>query len=215
MPDSLLTAVRVEGRQSTPGGLVPAGGWLPWWRSAFAIAVALVLLVLGVANMTLRARWHEVEDGVLWTAHEEGVTAAEVSPGSAGASAGIQPGDVLIGVDGRAVHAPGDVIEYYHHTPEGTRLRYQVLRLGTRQALDITLRPTPKPSSMYFVLAAVGLFTLIVGAAVRVRRPRDQATLHFFWLCVAFFGAFTGSHDHLWLADDKHWRWNGSGWRST
>ncbi len=46
---------------------------------------------------------------------------------------------------------------------------------------------------MYFVLAAVGLFTLIVGASVRLRRPRDQATLHFFWLCVAFFGAFTFS----------------------
>ncbi len=46
---------------------------------------------------------------------------------------------------------------------------------------------------MYFVLAAVGLFTLLVGAFVRVRRPRDQATLHFFWLCVAFFGVFTFS----------------------
>ena len=46
---------------------------------------------------------------------------------------------------------------------------------------------------MYFVLAAVGLFTLFVGASVRVRRPHDQATLHFFWLCVAFFGVFTFS----------------------
>ena len=46
---------------------------------------------------------------------------------------------------------------------------------------------------MYFVLAAVGLFTLLVGASVRLRRPHDQATLHFFWLCVAFFGAFTFS----------------------
>src|SRR5262249_45172315 len=40
---------------------------------------------------------------------------------------------------------------------------------------------------------AVGLFTLLVGAAVRIRRPKDQATLHFFWLCIAFFGAFTFS----------------------
>ena len=46
---------------------------------------------------------------------------------------------------------------------------------------------------MYYVLAAVGLFTLLVGASVRLKRPRDQATLHFFWLCVAFFGAFTFS----------------------
>ena len=41
--------------------------------------------------------------------------------------------------------------------------------------------------------AAVGIFTLLVGAAVRARRPTDQATLHFFWLSVAFFGLFTFS----------------------
>jgi PAS domain S-box-containing protein len=46
---------------------------------------------------------------------------------------------------------------------------------------------------MYYVLAAVGLFTLLVGGSVRLRRPRDQATLHFFWICVAFFGVFTFS----------------------
>ena len=34
---------------------------------------------------------------------------------------------------------------------------------------------------------------MLVGAAVRARRPFDQATLHFFWLAVAFFGAFTFS----------------------
>ena len=38
-------------------------------------------------------------------------------------------------------------------------------------------------NALYYVLAAVGIFTLLVGAAVRLRRPRDQATLHFFWLC--------------------------------
>ena len=49
------------------------------------------------------------------------------------------------------------------------------------------------PGALYFVLAAVGIFTLLVGGAVRLRRPRDPATLHFFWLAVAFFGVFTFS----------------------
>src|SRR5207244_5021674 len=84
-------------------------------------------------------------------------------------------------------------LAYQHRAAEGTRLSYALLRLGTREALDVSLAPAPRPSSMYFVLAWVGLFTLVVGAAVRVRRPRDPATLHFFWLCVAFFGAFTFS----------------------
>jgi hypothetical protein len=96
-------------------------------------------------------------------------------------------------VPGAAVESPADVIEYQHRGTEGTTLQYTLVRLGTRQAIDVELAPSPHGSSMYFVLAAVGLFTLLVGASVRLRRPDDQATLHFFWLCVAFFGAFTFS----------------------
>ena len=56
------------------------------------------------------------------------------------------------------------------------------------------MAPIPNgPRALYFVLAAVGIFTLLVGGAVRLRRPRDPATLHFFWLSVAFFGVFTFS----------------------
>ena len=165
--------------------------WVVWGRSLFAASVVVVLIALGVANVALYARWHEVEDGVLWSARAEGVTAVDVADGSAAASAGIQRGDVLLFVNGSPVHTPGDVIEYQHRSHEGTHLAYTVLRLDTRQSLDISLAPAPRGSPMYFVLAAVGLFTLLVGAFVRLRRPRDQATLHFFWLCVAFFGVFT------------------------
>jgi PAS domain S-box-containing protein len=157
----------------------------------FALSVVVVLIALGVANVALHARWHEVEDGVFWSARAGGVTAVDVADGSAAASAGIQRGDVLLSVNGSLVHTPGDVIEYQHRGHEGAHLTYTVLRLGTRQSLEISLAPAPRGSPMYFVLAAVGLFTLLVGAFVRLRRPRDQATLHFFWLCVAFFGVFT------------------------
>ena len=87
------------------------------------------------------------------------------------------------------VERPADVIEYQHRGTPGTRLvLHAASGSGAQQALDVALAPAPRGSSMYFVLAAVGLFTLLVGASVRLRRPRDQATLHFFWLCVAFFG---------------------------
>jgi two-component system, NtrC family, sensor kinase len=182
MPDSSLNhAEPVEAR------------WLVWGRSALALSVVLVLVTLGVANVALYSRWNEVEDGVLWDARAEGVTAIDVLEGSAGAAAGIQPGDVLLAVNGSPVQAPADVVEYQHRSHEGTRLAYTLLRLGTRQALQVSLTPAMRGGSMYFVLAAVGLFTLLVGASVRLRRPRDQATLHFFWLCVAFFGVFTFS----------------------
>ena len=70
-----------------------------------------------------------------------------------------------------------------------------MLRLGAREVVDVGVAPITRaaPGALYFVLAAVGIFTLLVGAAVRLRRPRDPATLHFFWLAVAFFGVFTFS----------------------
>ena len=69
-----------------------------------------------------------------------------------------------------------------------------ILRPGSHEPLDV--RRADRPSivdPLYFVLAAVGIFTLLVGGAVRLRRPRDPATLHFLWLAVAFFGVFTFS----------------------
>ncbi|MBW8862990.1 MAG: PDZ domain-containing protein, partial [Acidobacteria bacterium] len=150
-------------------------------------------MILGIANVAMYSRWHEVEDGVLWSARAEGVTASDVVAGSAAAAAGIERGDVLLAVNGAPVMSPAEVIEYQHRSHAGTRLAYTLLRLGTRQGLEVSLAPAPRGGSLYFVLAAVGLFTLLVGASVRLRRPRDQATLHFFWLCVAFFGVFTFS----------------------
>jgi PAS domain S-box-containing protein len=152
-----------------------------------------LLLALGLANVVTRAGFHEVEDGILWGVRVEGVTALEVAPGSAGARAGVQVGDIVVAVNGQSVGTAGDVIEFQHRAGPGTQLAYTLVRLGSRQALDVSLARAAPPGSLYFVLAAVGLFTLLVGASVRVRRPHDQATLHFFWLCVAFFGAFTFS----------------------
>jgi len=173
--------------------IVSSRRWRVPARSALAALVVVVLVGLGAANIVLYARWHEVEDGVLWGTRAEGVTALEVAAGSAGAAAGIERGDVLLAVNGTPVESPTDVVEHQHRGRTGTRLDYTLLRLGTRQGLTVSLAPAPRGTSMYFVLAAVGLFTLIVGGSVRLRRPHDQATLHFFWLCVAFFGVFTFS----------------------
>src|SRR5262245_65210347 len=96
--DSDLDDFRVEAEQ-------PAN-WLAWSRSAFAVAVVIVLVALGIANIALYTRWHEVEDGVLWGSRPEGVTALDVVAGSAAAAAGIERGDVLLAVNGTSIESP-------------------------------------------------------------------------------------------------------------
>ena len=165
-----------------------------WSRPALPLVVVSGLLCLGAANIAARATWHEVEDGVLWKEHAEGIVAAEVAPDTPAAAVGIRRGDLLLAIDDRPVQEVADLLAVLHASGRDRTLRYTTLRLGTREVIDVRVAPVPTgPGALYFVLAAVGIFTLLVGGAVRLRRPRDPATLHFFWLAVAFFGVFTFS----------------------
>lgn len=161
----------------------------PLIRVALPVAIAVVLVCLAALNVALFHRFttSEVEDGVLWRASGNEVVAAEVSPGSAGERAGLRTGDLLLSIDSTAIKTPIDVTTMLHSA--AAPLTYHVLRSNVPQVLPITLQPLPTVDHLlYYTLAAVGIFSVIVGASVRLRRPSDQATLHFFWLTVAFFG---------------------------
>jgi PAS domain S-box-containing protein len=168
--------------------------WREWRQTALPVAVTLGLLALGLANVVSRATSAEVEDGVLWVERAVGVVAAEVASPSAASRAGVHSGDVLIAIDNQPIEGRADVLATQHASRPGDRHTYTLLRLGSREMANVSLAPMPSGAGLfYYVLAAVGIFTLLVGAAVRARRPTDQATLHFFWLSVAFFGLFTFS----------------------
>jgi PAS domain S-box-containing protein len=166
-----------------------------WIRARLPLIVLAALLCLGAANIASRATWHEVEDGVLWASRDGSVVAIDVAPGTPAEAAGLTAGDVLLAINDEPVEDVADVVAVLHASDRNTTLRYTVVRLGpATQAIDLRLAPLPGGAGvLYFVLAAVGTFTLLVGGAVRLRRPRDPATLHFFWLAVAFFGVFVFS----------------------
>jgi two-component system NtrC family sensor kinase len=173
-----------------------------WLRLLAQAAVVAALLCLAVANIAVRATWFELEDGALWRVQGEGLTARAIAENSPAAKAGMRAGDVLIAVNGRAVQTDRDLVDIFHGASRGDQLEYTVLRLQSQKMLRVAVAPIPSgPGALYFALAAVGIFSLLVGASVRLRRPDHQATLHFFWLCIAFFGvlafSFSGRLDTL------------------
>jgi PAS domain S-box-containing protein len=173
-----------------------------WFRGTALIAVVVGLLCLAAANIAERARWSELEDGVLWRTSGSDVVAAEIAAGTAGDRVGIERGDVLLAIDGQPIDRADQVTAALHAAPRGHSLHYTILRMREQRMVDVALQPIPAtPRGLYFLLASVGIFSLLVGAAVRMRRPDHQATLHFFWLTVAFFGtlafSFTGKLDTL------------------
>ena len=166
----------------------------PLWPTILLGSVVAGLLCLGAANIVLRATWHEVEDGVLWAMTPEGVIVSEIALDGAGELAGLRVDDVLVAIDGSSVGNVADVFQTLHGKEQGSQLTYTVMRSGAKESLQIELQPILQGgASLYFLMAAVGVFTLLVGFSVRLRRPSDPATLHFFWLCVAFFGVFSFS----------------------
>ena len=165
-------------------------------------AVVVALLCLAALNIMQRASWSELEDGVLWKVSGGEVAAAEIGKGTAAELAGLRRGDVLLQIGDREVRRVDDVVEVLHTSRRGVTLRYIIMREQARQQAAIDVAPVPSsPLPLYFALAAVGVFSLLVGASVRLRRPDHQATLHFFWLTVAFFGvmafSFSGKLDAL------------------
>jgi two-component system, NtrC family, sensor kinase len=181
--------------------------WLPapsasLWQRALAVAVVAVLLALAGQNLRVRATWHEAEDGVLWVSNAEGIVAGEIAADGPGAQAGVAAGDLLLAINGKRIETPHDVIDILHASPHGRQLGYTVLRHGQQGIRQLTLQGVPDGHrALYFVQATVAIFTLLVGCAVRLRRVNDQASLHFFWLTVAFFGvlgfSFSGRFDRL------------------
>jgi len=160
------------------------------------LAVVAALIALAVLNISVKA-WTEMDDGVLWEANGPNVIASVVTEGSPGERAGVEAGDALLRIDQTLIEVPADVVAALHASRPGNTLHYIVVRQSSQadpQQITVSVAGIPSGSHwLYLALACVGLFSLLVGTAVRVRRPENQATLHFFWLSVAFFGVLTFS----------------------
>ena len=161
-------------------------------------ALVGVLLCFGALNVAVRTTWDRSEDGVLWAARPEGVTALDVAERGGAHAAGIHAGDLLVALDGQPVDSVEAVHRALDRAKRWDRLSYTILRLGQQQMLTVEVAPAHVGNpTLYIIGAAIGIFTLLVGTSVRLRRANDPATLHFFWLCMAFFGTLTFSFSRL------------------
>jgi PAS domain S-box-containing protein len=93
------------------------------------------------------------------------------------------------------VNVPSDVRRILDGSKDGEVLEYQVLRENEQQALSLAVTPLPEGNvPVYYFLAAVGIFSLLVGTFVYVRRRGEAATAHFYLLCLFWFLNFGFSH---------------------
>jgi PAS domain S-box-containing protein len=166
----------------------------PLLRVALPVAVTAALVALAIINIAVVKTWHgEPDDGVWWQEQGIELIAQDVAPDGPGARSGVKPGDVLLQViDGRVpreIQSRADVLATLHDAEDGRPLQYVIVRQTAEQPLTLVVHPERRgPFGLYYSLALVGMLSIVVGASVHLRRPMDPATLHFFWLTVAFFG---------------------------
>jgi serine protease Do len=72
-----------------------------------------------------------------------GVLVSSVVPDSPAAAAGLKAGDVVTSINGRAVSAPGDVIEDVRRSRPGDALTLEVVRDRKASSFTVTLPERP------------------------------------------------------------------------
>ena len=182
-------------------------------RIAIPIAVAAALIAVALINVFVVFNYQKaapVDDGVLWAsdAGSTAVHALEISPDSPAAKAGVRRGDTLLAIDTKPVESREDVAAALAVLTAGGSVSYTISRGGVDEMIAVRLALAPGPQfALYYSLAVVGIFGLVVGASVRLRRPTDQATMHFFWLTVAFFGVLAFTHTTEFTRADWFFYW--------
>ena len=109
----------------------------------FATAVAVVLVASGSRTSPRGALERGRGRRPSGTPGRKASRASTSQPARPAPRAGIQPGDMLLAVNGQPVQRRADVIAFQHRADAGTPLSYTLLRLGSRQALDVTLTAAP------------------------------------------------------------------------
>src|SRR5919197_502205 len=116
-----------------------------------------------LARGWLGVRIVESEDG-----NRPGASIAAVYTGSPAEAAGLQAGDRVLAVNGRAVENFQQLLRRISFLPPGTRAVLQVERRGKRQEMAVTLSDRPAPQRPRFAVGAsdaLGLVLRDLGAA--------------------------------------------------
>ena len=131
---SIATNQSADGGQA---GSIGLGFAIP---ASLAKSVATQIIETGSAShallgVTIRTGVTELGD-----AHQMGAVVEEVSPGGAGAGAGLQKGDVIVGINGEPVTSGSALTGFVRRYQQGDEVVLDVVRAGAEQQVTATLQ---------------------------------------------------------------------------
>ncbi len=156
-------------------------------RNLLLIGGLLAFLVAGLSiGDMFRSRPY---DGVILEADAPGrLVVRDVVPGSGAEGAGIQPGDLIIGIDRNVVRSPAHAAGLLNEHQVGEEVPYLVRGLNGRlRELPVELGLHRIGSLPYLYACLLGFLFFFIGLFVLERQPRQRAAQVFFMLCALFF----------------------------
>jgi serine protease Do len=77
-----------------------------------------------------------------------GALVEQVLPGTPGAKAGLQPGDLIVEYNGKKVTGSGQLVNLVTSTEVGTEVELKILRKGEEQTMKLTLEERPEAEQL-------------------------------------------------------------------
>ena len=171
---------------------------------ATLLAVATVaLVILAILNFRQESSFRQPTDGVWWSEAPSGngLLAEKVLPDSPGERAGIQPHDLLTGVNDTHVAHLSDLDRELYRTGVYVKANYTITRDGIPLDEPVLVIPEPPDRSLQQALRFIGLIYLAMGLYVLLRRWTAPRATHFYLFCLVSFAwyalKFTGKLDLL------------------
>jgi two-component system NtrC family sensor kinase len=162
-------------------------------QKSFQTRVSVVLLALftlaavvfACVNFSQEANEQTPWDGVSWFESAGGLRAHRVAPGGPGQRAGIEPGDLLVEVNGRPTPRVATLNRQMFHTGVFGTATYTVVRSGYRFDAALILGVADQTLNLGFRIIA--LVYLGIGLYVLFRRWTAPRSTHFYIFCLASF----------------------------
>jgi two-component system, NtrC family, sensor kinase len=151
------------------------------------------MAVLAAVNVI--SQWHSSikTDGVRWVYSKGQLVADQISDSSPAALSGLKAGDVLRSINFTPVVLPQDVGKILNESQTAARpFQYEITR-GTESYIKL-VTPQVRSSRFYFYLAFVGFVILGIGIFAFLKSRSRSFALHFYFLCLAFFGTYAFSN---------------------
>jgi two-component system NtrC family sensor kinase len=173
---------------------------------ATLLAVATVGLVLfAVFNLQQESQYQQPDDGVTWTETQSrvlpGLIATHVQPGSPGAQAGVEVGDLLTAVNDNTIEIGADLDRELKHTDVYGKANYSIIRRGISLDTPVVVIPVPADRTLPDFTRVIGLVYLAIGMYVLFRRWTAPRATHFYIFCLVSFALntfhYTGKFDLL------------------